>query len=1056
MDESQLKQFESLCTAIYTSPHQAERTEAQAAVLCLQSSAEYIPQCQYILNSSKSPFALVVATNSLIKLMTSHWNNFNQAQRFDIRNYVLSYLASHGPSLKDFVMKALIQLTCRITKLGWFDDPRHQQITQETAKFLQAQVPHNIIGLQILNQLVTEVNVPIQGRTLTAHRKVAVSFRDKALFHVFQLSLTTLRQLREGKIAQQADASLITRMAQQALQLTIGCLSFDFIGTNPDESSEDVGAVQVPGAWRPVIQDPATMRLFLDLYVQLQTTQSAKALECVTLLASVRRSLFAGDAERKQYLGALVRGIQEILRTQHGLTQEACYHEFCRLLSKLKTNYQLSELVKTDTFEEWLRFVAKFTTDSFQQWQWSANSMHYLLGLWARLVVAVPYVKPDLQGRSGLLDLYVPELLQAFVQSRLDAAATACASSQEEELLDEEANLREQLERLPAICRYQYPQFGEYLLQLLDPMLQQYQDALRMLMAPGCAPDVPARCRLLEAQLAWLVYIVGSVIGGYSWGSQHREGDELIDADMSRRVFLLIQATDDRLTSSQGRSRCSVHLELALLAYCHSFRASYIGEQHGMPALSATPLEASSMSVKHRVYLSMFERMGLGDHTVVVSKIVTKIGTNLKYWADHESVVGKTLTLFHDIASGYSSSKLLMSLDTVKYLLEHHTEEHFPFLGIPGNTRYRTTFYATLSRLLYTSLDDGGHRLDVFVRPLLSVLSSLASVSVAEFQQENAKNAIIGVCRDLRGITASTLSRQTYGAVFDNVYGSHRQRAPTFAALSRALSVWVQEPAVTTAIFRFMMEFVFNKNQRLVFHQSSPNAGNYVNFGVFTLYEDKALEDAFTVALQLALCIVDSGELMVYPKVSKAYFTFIEIMFRNHIDFILNLDSVVFGRIVRSLHEGLDSPEGPLLQLSAAIADHMASFYFRNMTKAKPSTMQATQALRAHFTAHPSMLSDLLSLLFNILIFGEASHYWSISRPILSIILCDDRLFADFQQRLLGTQAPDKRQKLQEAFNNLLVDVDKKLEQANRDKFTQKVTSFRHNVRGFLTRDAGQ
>lgn len=52
-----------------------------------------------------------------------------------------------------------------------------------------------MLGLKILVLLVGEMNQPIVGRTLTAHRKAAVSFRDTALFGVFQLALTALRQL---------------------------------------------------------------------------------------------------------------------------------------------------------------------------------------------------------------------------------------------------------------------------------------------------------------------------------------------------------------------------------------------------------------------------------------------------------------------------------------------------------------------------------------------------------------------------------------------------------------------------------------------------------------------------------------------------------------------------------------------------------------------------------------------------------------------------------------------------------------------------------------------
>lgn len=62
-------------------------------------------------------------------------------------------------------------------------------------------------------------------------------------------------------------------------------------------------------------------------------------------MASVRRSLFTSEAERFKFLNRLVNGTREVLRTKQGLAEHDNYHEFCRLLGRLKTNYQLSELV---------------------------------------------------------------------------------------------------------------------------------------------------------------------------------------------------------------------------------------------------------------------------------------------------------------------------------------------------------------------------------------------------------------------------------------------------------------------------------------------------------------------------------------------------------------------------------------------------------------------------------------------------------------------------------------------------------------------------------------
>ena len=79
MDAQQLSQVERLCDTLYIgSPYEEggvviSRQEAQNRLLALQSSADYIPQCQYILDQSQNQYARLVASNSLTELLTSHW-----------------------------------------------------------------------------------------------------------------------------------------------------------------------------------------------------------------------------------------------------------------------------------------------------------------------------------------------------------------------------------------------------------------------------------------------------------------------------------------------------------------------------------------------------------------------------------------------------------------------------------------------------------------------------------------------------------------------------------------------------------------------------------------------------------------------------------------------------------------------------------------------------------------------------------------------------------------------------------------------------------------------
>lgn len=48
-----------------------------------------------------------------------------------------------------------------------------------------------------------------------------------------------------------------------------------------------------------------------------------------------------------------------------------------------------------------------------------------------------------------------------------------------------------------------------------------------------------------------------------------------------------------------------------------------------------------------------------------------------------------TCARLQDLASGYMSGKLLMKLDSIGFLLAHHTADHFSFLDNPANSRNR-------------------------------------------------------------------------------------------------------------------------------------------------------------------------------------------------------------------------------------------------------------------------------------------------------------------------------------------------------------------------------
>ena len=892
-------------------------------------------------------------------------------------------------------------------------------------------------------------------------------------------------------------------------------MNFDFIGTNPDESTEDVGTIQAPTAWRPLISDPATTELLFYFYANTEPPQSSKAMEALILMSSVRRSLFQTDKDRGAFLGRLIDGIREMMAKQAGLQHQDNYHQFCRLLGRLKSNYQLSELVKTDGYLEWLELAASFTVKSIQNWQYSTNSIHYLLALWARLVAAVPYVRPETgaQGHVQHLEKQVLLVMETYIDSMLSSSETVLRSDGAyEDPLDDEGSLREQLDRLPVIARFRYGPVATMILNKFDPLMSRYQEMVQSLgnnPVGSAHQEVQQRVAIVEAQLTWLTYIVGAVVGGHSWSAASMsDGEESIDASLSRRVLQLAQGMDYRLTASNGAGRSDSRLEEAMLFYFQNFRRVYMfmWDQVSGPnssgsndsaisvvGMMTSKLESGAPSTKQKVYLRMFEHLGMGDHSTVANLIVTKMGNNLKYWPDEHELIGRTLELLMDMALGYSSSKLLLTLETVRFLARNHTEEHFPFLRVPANMKHRTTFHAILTRLLLspTGEETLGLTFDQFMEPIITRLTQLESLSPSDLRQEQCRQPLIGVFRDLRGITASLHNRKSYGNLFDMLHPTH------LPFLSKVAEVWHDQVDVSVSLLRFLGEFCNNKANRVNFDNSSPNGillfrytsdvvcaygsrllnapslssndpeiykkrykglslslnvlnsalgGNYVCFGVFELYNDRALENSLDVALRLALT-VPIDDIGSYPKLSKAYFSFIELLFRNHRRTLFAVDTNVFMQIMSTVHDGLQSNDSVIGSLCANSIDHMASFYFSNQGKERPEV----QLLNKHLVAQPTLFSSLIATLFNMLLFGPPQNHWAVMRPMLSLMLASENGFSQYKDHLLSTQTPENQAKLNEALNNLLSEVSRSLDNSNRDRFTQKLTAFRVSVRGFLT-----
>lgn len=895
IQEQEIQHIELLCKQMYESTDPVERNKAERAMIEFGQSPDCLRKCQILIERANSPYAQLLGAQTLVKLVGKQNSNLTVSQRLDVRNYALNYLAQRQ-DLAPFVIQALTKLFAKITKIIWFDTKESQQIIPLVNQyFFQVNTERQIVGVLLLSQLVQEINQvegdPVLHRSLTRQRRISSTFRDTYLGEIFSLSCNVLQSSLTAATNNDRTPTRL-KLIEVALKLTINCLSFDFIGTSPDEStSDDLPTVQIPSSWRRFFLEGSTLELFFKLYHTLSSVSDhigCHALTCLVQMTSVRRSLF-GVQERLQFLNRIVAGVMGILENPSGLALPATYHEFCRLLVRFKANFQLTELTRSISYRKLIELIKDFTCNAFRGWC-EPNSIHYLLMLWQKLVASATYCK-------GLnehhLDKYAPEIMRAYITYRLEGV-TAVVRDGQDDPLDDTPMLTQQLEQLSHISRQSFKVTGEFLKGIFEQTAKRYGE---LPVAPA-THEASVELRIIEGRLTWLTYIIGAAINGRLFAKCE---EDCLEGELACMVMQLINLSDTQL--HLGR-RCE-KLELAFLNFYETYRKCYVADyaQQG-----------------GKLHKKLGEVLGLTDESRLLSVFITKIITNLNCWSSSELVVKNTLSILHELSLGFASLTKIADLDEVKFILTHHTHEHFPFLNNSASIefmKYRTTFYSSLGRLLLETMRNGNEeKFDEFMVPMDASFDQLRQAIVVQpvpmiEQNEDAKRAFIAICRDVRGLAKEFVRPQYYNLLFEWIY-------PTYTpVINKALEIWYNDPSVTTPALRLVAELVDPREKKnyydfctseaiylfrevsqivtglgakiltldnipeenmyqyklkavaLLFKIIQSSLRTKINFSVFQLYGDSALNDMLQMFVKLFLSIMNCDILVSVKTIRK-------------------------------------------------------------------------------------------------------------------------------------------------------------------------------------------
>ena len=207
----------------------------------------------------------------------------------------------------------------------------------------------------------------------------------------------------------------------------------------------------------------------------------------------------------------------------------------------------------------------------------------------------MPYLKG---GTPSHLEAYVPKVITAFITSRMEMVVAQLedgdAGADGDGDLDDDDQLTEQLDTLPALCRFQLPQVctcplsplylpsispappqvSSYLVSLFEPSARHYAAALAQ-PASERTGNAAVRRRLSqsEGELAWLIYIIGQILGSHNTPNSNAEDQQMVGGEItvyivSRRGLHSISA---RCTYGGGHfsagARCSTLASSGTLWY---------------------------------------------------------------------------------------------------------------------------------------------------------------------------------------------------------------------------------------------------------------------------------------------------------------------------------------------------------------------------------------------------------------------------------------------------------------------------------------------------------
>merc|ERR1712062_71365 len=187
---------------------------------------------------------------------------------------------------------------------------------------------------------------------------------------------------------------------------------------------------------------------------------------------------------------------------------------------------------------------------------------------------------------------------------------------------------------------------------------------------------------------------------------------------------------------------------------------------------------------------------------------------------------------------------------------------------------------------------------------------------------------------------------------------------------------------------------------------------------------------------------------------SQTYYVLLECLAQDHMSFLATMEPQVFMYILSSISEGLTALDTMVCTGCCATLDHIVTYLFKQvMMKGKVRRGQMlpdNDALVQVIKLRPEILQQMLQTVLNIIMFEDCRNQWSMSRPLLGLILLNEDYFQQLRDQIAQTQNSRFQAKVSKALHNLMEGIERTLLTKNRDRFTQNLSVFRRDINDSL------